>query len=68
MSNNSNRRNYNMLDAELCMFTSNLCNFMTRDLSDLAIFGITTAKIASLKALGDAFELFPSDGMLEVEV
>ena len=68
MSNNSNRRNYNMLDAELCMFTSNLCNFMTRDLSDLAIFGITTAKIASLKALGDAFELFPSDGMLVGDV
>ena len=68
MSNNSNRRNYNMLDAELCMFTSNLCNVLTRDLSDLAVFGLTAAKIASLKALGDAFELFPADGALVGEV
>ena len=31
------QRNYNMIDAELCMFTSNLCNFLTRDLDDLSI-------------------------------
>ena len=64
MPNNNNQRVYNMLDAELCMFTSNLCNVLTRDIADLAIFGITAAKIASLKALGDAFELFPADGAL----
>ena len=68
MTNNINRRSYNMLDAELCMFTSNLCNVLTRDLSDLAVFGLTAAKIASLKALGDAFELFPADGALVGEV
>ena len=68
MPNNNNQRVYNMLDAELCMFTSNLCNVLTRDLSDLAVFGLTAAKIASLKALGDAFELFPADGALVGEV
>ena len=68
MPNNNNQRVYNMLDAELCMFTSNLCNVLTRDLSDLAVFGLTAAKIASLKALGDAFELFPADGSLVGEV
>ena len=57
-------RNYNMSDAELCMFTSNLCNTMTRDLTDLADFGITAPKIAALKALGDAFEILPSDEVL----
>ena len=57
-------RNYNMSDAELCMFTSNLCNTMTRDLTDLADFGITAPKIAALKALGDAFEVLPSDEVL----
>jgi len=57
-------RNYNMSDAELCMFTSNLCNTMTRDLTDLADFGITAPKIAALKALGDAFEILPTDEVL----
>ena len=57
-------RNYNMPDAELCMFTSNLCNTMTRDLADLADFGITALKITALKALGDAFEVLPSDEVL----
>jgi hypothetical protein len=57
-------RNYNISDAELCMFTSNLCITMTRDLTDLADFGITAPKIAALKALGDAFEILPSDEVL----
>jgi hypothetical protein len=39
-----NKRNYNISDAEICMFTSNLCNTMTRDLVYLADFGITAAK------------------------
>jgi len=37
---------------------------MTRDLADLADFGITAPKIAALKALGDAFEVLPSDEVL----
>ncbi|OGU58328.1 MAG: hypothetical protein A2X64_09930 [Ignavibacteria bacterium GWF2_33_9] len=57
-------RNYNLPDADLCMFTSNLCNTMTRDLTDLTAFGITALKITALKALGDAFEIFPSDEVL----
>ena len=57
-------RNYNLTDAELCMFTSNLCNFLTRDLLDFAAFGVTAPKIAALKALGDDFEVFPTDGSL----
>ncbi len=62
------KRNYNMTDAELCMFTSNLCNTMTRDLSDLSAFGVTAPKIASLKALCDAFEVYPSDEVLSAYV
>jgi len=58
------QRNYNLTDAELCMFTSNLCNFLTRDLLDFASFGVTALKIAALKALGDAFEVLPTDGSL----
>ena len=46
MPNNNNQRVYNMLDAELCMFTSNLCNVLTLDLIDFAIYGLTTELIA----------------------
>ena len=55
------QRLYNMLDAELCMFTSNLCDNLTRDLLDLAAFGMTAPKITALKALGNAFEVFPPE-------
>ncbi len=55
------QRNYNMFDAELCMFTSNLCNFLTRDLNDLSILGLTEDMIDDLKSLGDTFEVFPPD-------
>ena len=55
------KRNYNLLDSELCMFTSNLCNFLTRDLADLSVLGLTAPMITSLKALGDAFEIYPPD-------
>lgn len=58
-------RNYKMSDAELCMFTSNLVNDMTRDLSDLASFGVTAANITALRAMGDAFENLPTDIELE---
>ena len=64
MATELSKRNYNMSDAELCMFTSNLCVTMTRDLTDLADFGITAPKIAALKALGDAFEILPTDEVL----
>lgn len=68
MNTVSIQRNYNMTDAELCMFTSNLCNTMTRDLSDLSDFGITASKISSLKDLCDAFEVYPSDEVFSAYV
>ena len=57
MTNNNERRSYNLLDADLCMYVSNLCNY-----TDLSIFGVTAAKITALKALGNTFEAFPTDG------
>jgi hypothetical protein len=50
-----------MSDAALCMFTSNFCNTLTEDISELAAFGINEQKIAELKALGDEFEIFFAD-------
>ncbi|MCX6152629.1 MAG: hypothetical protein NT007_00560 [Candidatus Kapabacteria bacterium] len=57
------RRTYNITDAELCMFTSNLCITMTRDLTDLATFGVVTGNITALLALGNAFEVLPPDAV-----
>jgi hypothetical protein len=64
MAHQSEQREYRFTNADLCMFTSNLCNTLTRDLSDLIEFGITAPKIAALKALGDAFEVLPTDEVL----
>ncbi len=64
MATNQEKRNYTLTDAELSLAVSNLCNTLTRDVSDLGPFGITEAKITSFKALGDAFEIFPSDVVL----
>ncbi len=55
MNENLIRRFYSMSDAELCSFASSLAGIMTRDIADLAPFGITAATIASFKALVDAF-------------
>ncbi|MCX6156292.1 MAG: hypothetical protein NT007_19240 [Candidatus Kapabacteria bacterium] len=58
------RRNYSLLDSELCMFGSNLTSTMTRDLSDLANFGITALAVTNLHSLVDSFEVFPTDDSL----
>lgn len=63
MTNNDVRRNYNITDADLCMFVSNFCNIATRDLIDFENFGLNIAKIDNLRALGDEFERFPSDAV-----
>ncbi len=68
MATNQEKRNYTLTDAELCMAVSNLCNTLTRDVADLGPFGISEAKITSLKTLGDAFEVFPSDVVLTAYV
>ncbi len=61
MANVNNPRKYNFSDAELCMFTTNLCTTMARDLDDLSFFGINEDKIDELRALGNDFEVFQPD-------
>ena len=55
------QRNYNLADADLCVFASNLVAKMTRDLQDLKNFGVTAQNITDLETLGNVFETFPSD-------
>ena len=64
MTEDEMKRNFKMSKADLCMFASILANTLTRDIADLTPFGVTTAKIAELKTLGDAYEVFPSDDYL----
>jgi hypothetical protein len=61
METNSTNRIFRISDAELCMFVSNLCISLTRDLPELERYGLTEEKIAELKALGDSFEVFTTD-------
>jgi hypothetical protein len=58
------QRTYNMTDTELAQFVSNLCVFLTRDLTDLAKYGISAPKIEALQALQNDFEVYPTDVQL----
>ena len=50
-----------MTDADLCMFTEFLVNFMTRDQVEFSARGVTGAMRTALKNLGDDFERIPID-------
>src|SRR4030066_1664921 len=66
------KREYNMTNAELCMLASNFVVFMTRDATEFAARGVNTAAITAFEALGNAFEVFPTDdeylGLVTIEV
>ena len=61
-------RDYNMTDADLCMFTSNLVQFMTRDAAEFGNWGVDAADITALQTLGDEFEVFPTDEEFQADV
>ena len=61
-------RNYNLTDAELITFTTSLVNYLTRDLSDFALYGLTAEKITQLKTSNQQFEVFPTDIVLQGDV
>jgi len=50
------------------MFVSNLVNLMIRDATEFAVYGVSPADTTAFKALGDAFEVFPSDIMYLADV
>ena len=52
------QRNYNMSDAELALFTSNLVGYITRDQADFTPRGVTTVKVTALQTLGNAYYEF----------
>ncbi len=62
------QRDYTLSDADLCMFTSNLVGFMTRDAAEFVPKGVDAAAITALEALGNAFEIFPNDAYYKNDV
>ncbi len=65
---NELKREYQMSDSELCMFTSNLVQTMTRDLTEFTNRGVDAADISALEALGNAFEILPPDTYYKADV
>ena len=63
-----NQREYRMTDSELCMFTSNLVQTMTRDIAEFTLRGVDATDISALEALGNAFEIFPPDSYYQSDV
>ena len=61
-------RNYNMSDAELCMFTSNLVVLMGRDAVEFLAKWIDAAAATAMEALGNAFEVFPNDAYFKYDI
>ena len=56
-------RDYTMSDADLMMLASKLVMNMTRDAVEFLSRGVTALDITDLEALGNAFEVFPPDGV-----
>ncbi len=61
-------RDYNMTDADLCMFASNLVEFMNRDEFEFADYGVDAGDISDFQTLGNEFEVFPTDEEFKADV
>lgn len=62
------RRDYRITDAELCSFTFNLINSMTRDDTEFTARGVTSVERTALETLADAFQSFPNDEFYRADV
>ena len=62
------KRDYTMSDSELCMFTTNLVQTITRDATEFAARGVDALAITALNTLCGAFEIFPPDSYYQADV
>ncbi|MCX6155996.1 MAG: hypothetical protein NT007_17755 [Candidatus Kapabacteria bacterium] len=67
MANFTVQRDYRFTDPDLTNFTQHVCDSMTRDMSNLAVFGVTALAVTNLQTLCDAFEIFPTDDYIYQE-
>ena len=68
MSNKDYQKKFSLSYTELIQISKNLCVVLTRDLSDLSIFGLTAASITNLSDLIEAFENSRTDLEYEGDV
>ena len=61
-------KNYRLTDNELITFTHSLAIAMTRDLTELANYGVTAANITDMVKLADDFQIFPTDDILRADL
>ena len=62
---NNVKRNYNLSNAELYLFTYNLVSCMHRDLEYLEEYGVTEIKITALNTQNEQFNSMPNDDILK---
>ena len=61
-------KNYRLTDNELITFTHSLAIAMTRDLTELANYGVTAANITDMVKKADDFQIFPTDDILRADL
>ena len=62
------KRKYSMSDGNLRQLANDFAMFATRDLTQLAKYNITAARIDTLNDLADAFNALPSDVVLRTDL
>jgi hypothetical protein len=67
MANSDTKRDYLMTDGELTAFTQLVCSNITRDILEFTPYAVTPLLVTNLQTLCDAFEVFPSDDIYNME-
>ena len=67
MVNDFQFRNYHFNDAQLTFFVQSVCDSMNRDIDEFIEFGIFLSDVNNLQNLCDAFEVFPTDALINEE-
>lgn len=62
------RRNNNLSNSELAITVGVVVDSMNRDSTELAVRGVTQTNIDDFEALGNAFEIFPTDDIYKAEI
>lgn len=62
------KRNNNLSNSELAITVGNVVAAMNRDATELATRNVTQTNIDNFEALGNAFEIFPTDEIYQAEI
>lgn len=62
------KRNNNFSNSELAIIVGNIVSAMNRDATEFAARNVTQTNIDNFEALGNAFEIFPTDEIYQAEI